>query len=62
MDQSIFCKCFENLIFYSYLNKPRKHKRLFRNVFNVPGSQFHLKELNVSLSDSGYENGNYQRP
>jgi len=22
----------------------------------------HVKELNVFLSDSGYENGNYQRP
>ena len=62
MDQSVSAlKCFENHIFSVFEQTIKwKYKRLFRNVFNVHGSQFHLKELNVFLSDSGYENGNYQ--
>lgn len=40
MDQSIFCKCFENLIFYSYLNKPRTQKviskRFYRPWITIP--------------------------
>ena len=36
-----------------------KTQKVISNIVSmVPG----LKELNVSLSESGYENGNYQRP
>ena len=60
----VFLQMFWKPYFFSpCLNKPWKHRRPFRNFFNVADhNSMHVKELNVFLSDSGYENGNYQRP